>query len=145
MDILSYMKLKTISVSALVFAASSFLLASPAMAYCEVNGSEVPCDQFFTDYGWIVAAVFGTMAILVVGMLFFWCWMVIDCLQRNFPNKIIWLLGFFVFGLPTAIIYFFVIKKAAPATGPFGSSIPDTSADPNVSPYNPPKTPSNIS
>jgi len=53
-------------------------------------------------------------AVVVIG---FWIWMLVDCIQRDFPpqeqnSKIIWILVIVLAGWIGALIYFFVVKKA---------------------------------
>lgn len=62
------------------------LLVTPAKVfaeYCEVNGEQVPCDQFFQQFGW----VFALFPIIVIALFAFWIWMLMDCAKRDFPQK----------------------------------------------------------
>jgi len=54
-----------------------------------------------------------------LGILAFWVWMLVDCVQRDFPPqeqnaKIVWILVIVLAGWIGALIYFFVVKKARP-------------------------------
>jgi hypothetical protein len=52
----------------------------------------------------------------VLALLAFWVWMLVDCIQRNYPpneqnSKIVWILVIVLAGWVGALIYFFVVKK----------------------------------
>lgn len=53
-------------------------------------------------------------AVVALGLLAFWVWMIIDCATRSFsePNdKIVWILVIVLFYLVGAVIYFFVGRR----------------------------------
>lgn len=65
---------------------------------------------------WILFLVMG---FVFLGILAFWVWMLVDCVQRDFPPqeqnaKIVWILVIVLAGWIGALIYFFVVKKAKP-------------------------------
>ena len=75
-----------------------------ALATCNVNGHEVPCSQF---PWWIFVVLF------VIGIAFFvfWLRMLIHVVKTPVPNKVVWIICMVLFNLPTAVIYYFVVKK----------------------------------
>ena len=59
--------------------------------------------------------------VFVLAILAFWIWMLVDCVQREFPpqeqnSKIVWILVIVLAGWIGALIYYFVVKKAKPRT-----------------------------
>jgi len=88
--------------------------ASLASASCTVNGKEVPCDEFWRDYGWLFGAmgIFWVVAMIValVGTVF-WIWMLIDCANRNFKEKTTWIIILAVGNILGAIIYYLLVKR----------------------------------
>lgn len=90
------------------------LLVTPAKVfaeYCEVNGEQVPCDQFFQQFGW----VFALFPIIVIALFAFWIWMLMDCAKRDFPQKTTWIIILSLTTCIGAILYFFMVKRAAPS------------------------------
>lgn len=90
-----------------IFIASMLTIAQTAFAQCTVNGKNVPCDQFFSAFGWI----FVIMLIVFLAFGIFWLWMLIDCIQRDFKDKVLWIIILLFASFIGAIIYFFVVKK----------------------------------
>jgi H+/Cl- antiporter ClcA len=85
-----------------------------AAATCTVNGRDVPCDQFWDDYGWL----FGAMGIFwVIAMVFaligtiFWVWMLVDCANRSFKQKTKWIVIIAVLNIIGAVAYYLIIKR----------------------------------
>jgi hypothetical protein len=80
-----------------------------AKAKCTVNGKDVPCDEFFADFGWVFLAI-GAFVFALIG---FWLWMLIHAIKNNIPNKILWivLLLFPSINGLAAIVYYFMIKR----------------------------------
>lgn len=70
----------------------------------------------------IFMLVWAFMFLLIIGSIVFWIIMLIDCVGRDdkdFPNpsqntKLIWILVLILGGQIGAIIYYFVVKRAAP-------------------------------
>ena len=55
--------------------------------------------------------------VLVVLLMVFWIWMIVDVAKRDFKDeteKIVWILVVILAGILGAIIYYFVIKQANP-------------------------------
>ena len=81
--------------------------AFPVFAACEVNGEEVPCDIFWSQYGWIFLLI---ALISIIGSVF-WLWMLIDCLKRDFKDKMLWVILLVFLNILGAILYFFFVKR----------------------------------
>lgn len=69
------------------------------------------------DFGWFMwpfgFAFAGLMAIVMIVVLAFWIWMIVDCAKRSFRNsveKIIWLIIVVIFGWVGALVYLIIIK-----------------------------------
>jgi len=83
------------------------VLSQTAFAECTINGKEVPCDQFWSEVGWIFIGFF-----IFLGLGFaFWIWMMVDCARKDFKDKALWILILLLANLVGAIIYYFVIKR----------------------------------
>ncbi|MBI3033865.1 PLDc N-terminal domain-containing protein [Candidatus Woesearchaeota archaeon] len=41
----------------------------------------------------------------------FWLWMLIDCIKRQFEDKMMWILLIIFFSIIGAILYFFMMRK----------------------------------
>ncbi len=72
-----------------------------------------PTGMIFGMFGIGFMAVMG---IFVLAVIAFWIWMLIDCIQREFPPqdqnaKIIWILVIIFAGWIGALIYLLVVKK----------------------------------
>ncbi len=114
-------------------------------ATCSLNGQTVPCEQAANAIGGIFSAFAGIflviMLIAFVGFIFT-LWMFIDCLRRDFKEtstKVLWALAMVFFNFPAALVYYFVVKKAAPAVAVVGggsvqNSAPDRYPQPPVNP-----------
>jgi phospholipase D-like protein len=66
--------------------------------------------------GLVGVGFFLLIGAFVLALLAFWVWMLVDCIQRNFPPneqnaKIVWILVIVLAGWLGALIYFFVVKK----------------------------------
>jgi hypothetical protein len=86
--------------------ASFLILSSVSMAQCTVNGKEIPCDMFWSTFGWL----FGAAILVCFGFMTFWIWMLIDCANRKFKDKALWLIIIIIGGFVGALIYYFIIK-----------------------------------
>jgi hypothetical protein len=84
------------------------LIVSLQLAYanCTVNGEEVPCDQFWSMFGWMFIVMF----IILIAGLAFWLWMLVDCLTRDFKDKLVWVFVIVLLSVLGAIIYLFAVK-----------------------------------
>ncbi len=66
-------------------------------------------------------AMMSIIGLFVLAIVIFWGWMLIDCIQHEFPAqdqnaKIVWILVIIFAGWIGGLIYFFVVKKAKPAS-----------------------------
>ena len=94
------MKIKLISLASLL----SLFLASSAFAQCSVNGREVPCSQF----PWWIFIIF---PLVMLAFSIFWLWMLIDCIKRQFNDKVLWIILIVFLNLLGAILYYFIVKR----------------------------------
>lgn len=91
-------------------------------ATCSLNGETVPCDQAAEALGGFMSAFAGVfMVILLIAFVagIFTLWMFIDCLRRDFKDtttKVLWALGMVFLNFPAALVYYFVVKRAAPVS-----------------------------
>ncbi|MBD3155280.1 MAG: hypothetical protein GF368_01340 [Candidatus Aenigmarchaeota archaeon] len=54
----------------------------------------------------------GLLGLLLVILSFvFWLWMLIDCLQRRFRDKLVWVLVLILLGPLGALLYLFLVKN----------------------------------
>ncbi len=88
-----------------------FSLATPAMAACTVNGEDVPCDQFFNQYGPLFIGIMVLCVLVAIVASGFWIWMLIDCIKRDFSDKTMWILLLVFTGGLGAILYYFLVKN----------------------------------
>jgi prepilin signal peptidase PulO-like enzyme (type II secretory pathway) len=90
---------------------SSLLAISHAHAKCTVNGEEIPCDQFWAQFGWIflIMGLIGGLIILVA--IPFWIWMLIDCLKSSRSDKVAWILVLFFGNIFGAVLYLFLARN----------------------------------
>jgi hypothetical protein len=84
-----------------------FLSVKPALAACTVNGQDIPCSQFSSEFGWI----FIVMGIVAMSAFIFWLEIFIDCIKRDFPNKVLWILLVLFTGILGAILYLIIVKN----------------------------------
>ena len=75
----------------------------------ELNEMSVGIDYNSEDpfINLFVAVFFFFVAFLFI----FWIWMLIDCLTREFNDKLLWFLVIFFLNLFGAILYFFIVKN----------------------------------
>lgn len=59
----------------------------------------------------VFLTILNILTVVAVGWLILWMWMLIDCIRRDMRYKLLWLLALIFLGLPTSIIYYFVIKR----------------------------------
>jgi hypothetical protein len=97
---------KTIAYLALI-AIFALPMASASMG-CYVNGDPVPCDSGFFGMFW---AVFIVIFIIAVVFFIFWLWMLIDCIKRDFKDKVLWILLLLLVSGIGAILYYFLVKR----------------------------------
>jgi hypothetical protein len=81
-------------------------------------------DQAVGMFAGLIGVVFfliiGTFVLAVIA---FWIWMLVDCIQREFPPKeqnakIVWILVIIFAHWLGALIYFFVVKKGKVKSSP---------------------------
>ena len=41
----------------------------------------------------------------------FWLWMLIDCIKRDFKDKILWIILIVLLHLLGAVLYYFIVKR----------------------------------
>ena len=51
------------------------------------------------------------MCLLGIALIAFWIWMLVDCIQRDFKDKVLWILIILLTQTLGAIIYYFVVKR----------------------------------
>jgi hypothetical protein len=82
---------------------------------CTVNGKDVPCDQVF-DAAKTGLKVFGGVLLIIIAVgiacFVFWLWMLIHAISHPIPNKVLWIICFIIFGIITAIVYYFAVKRS---------------------------------
>ncbi len=56
-----------------------------------------------------------TLGILLFSLLFtaFWIWMLVDCIRRDFKDKVLWILILVFANLIGAPIYYFAVYRAS--------------------------------
>ena len=63
----------------------------------------------------VIAGFFMIFLIIVVlGLIAFWIWTIVDAIKRNFENdneRIIWVLLIVLLGIIPSIIYYFVVMR----------------------------------
>ncbi|MEI6327200.1 MAG: PLD nuclease N-terminal domain-containing protein [Candidatus Roizmanbacteria bacterium] len=85
---------------------------------CTVNGKQVDCGQFWKQFGPIFAGIWIGVAIISIVAAGFWVWMLIDCIRRDFNDKLLWVVVL-LFGQGLgAILYYFMVKKKAQKVPP---------------------------
>lgn len=102
-------------------------LSWAAPAYAQDSAGDAAAGLFGLGIGSIYCCCWGVVALLGIGALVLWIFMLVDCIQREnmqFPNanentKTIWLvilLASWVFGLSwvAAIVYYFMVYRAMP-------------------------------
>ena len=62
--------------------------------------------SFFSDYGALIGGLF---IFMLIGTAF-WVWMLVDLIQRDIPNKALWVIVLVFTGVLGAIIYFFAVR-----------------------------------
>ena len=81
---------------------------------CKVNGKSVDCDQAMKEVGWFLKMglwiMLGFGALSLVGFVF-WLVMLIHACSNDIPNKVLWIVLLFLFGIIAAIVYYFAVKR----------------------------------
>ncbi len=84
-------------------------------SHCTVNGKEVSCEELFDVAKTgihVIGSVFVFFVLLGITAFVFWIWMFVHALSHPIENKVVWVLCFIIFGIVTAIIYYFVVKRS---------------------------------
>jgi Phospholipase_D-nuclease N-terminal len=65
------------------------------------------------DMGWLGGVMTILFAIALVALMgfAFWIWMFVHAIKSPIENKAIWVVCFIIFGIVTAVIYYFVVKR----------------------------------
>jgi len=58
-----------------------------------------------------IAAFFIIFFIVIISAIIFTLWMLIDCIRREFKDRVLWILIILLVGLIGSIIYYFMIKR----------------------------------
>ena len=59
-----------------------------------------------------IVAGLGLLGVLLGILSFvFWIWMLIDCLQRDFKDKIVWVLLIILVPFLGSVLYYFIVKS----------------------------------
>lgn len=87
----------------------------------DMNGFSIYFILEKKDHKWLIADTnfasklssrfFFSFFVLVLIILMFWLWMLIDCFKRKLSKKALWIIALFVFNIIAAVIYFIVIKR----------------------------------
>lgn len=95
----------------------------PQKTNCKVNGEYVPCEQF-SGYAKMGLKILLGLTLLGFVCFVFWLLMLIHAIQNPIEHKAIWIVCFIVFGVVTAIVYYFAVKRTfvAPLSTPLPSS-----------------------
>lgn len=56
---------------------------------------------------------FGFIFVLGILSTVLWIWMLIDCAQRDFKDKTVWILIIILTGIIGAVLYYFLVKRKA--------------------------------
>lgn len=59
----------------------------------------------------LVAPLFLFFVLIAIFAVIFWLWMLIDCLQREFKDKLLWVLVIIFVWILGAILYYFLVKS----------------------------------
>ena len=73
--------------------------------------------MLFQAIAWFGAIFLFLWLLVIIFILFstiFWVMMLIDCVQRDFEDKLIWVLIILLVGSLGAFIYYFIVKKKSP-------------------------------
>lgn len=94
----------------LILALMSFLLLPLVSAQCTINGQPAPCEEVFGIFK-TLAWLFVPLLIVAVIAGLFTLWMLIDCIKRDFDNKVLWVILILFLNVLGAILYYFMVKR----------------------------------
>lgn len=90
------------------------LLSSLASAQYPADGEAIPPGEAFPA-SLIMGALFIVLivaAVIIAILAFvFWILMLVDCVQRDFEDKVVWVLIIVLLGLLGGILYYFIVKR----------------------------------
>ncbi|MDD5252109.1 MAG: PLDc N-terminal domain-containing protein [Patescibacteria group bacterium] len=106
-------RLRNILIAAAVVACPTVVFAAPYGSY----GYDPGFPWLGLLIGWMMFMI-GLMLAIVVGFFVFWVMMLVDCVQRDFPDRALWLIILIVsvpFGLHwlTGLLYYLLVKRPA--------------------------------
>jgi magnesium-transporting ATPase (P-type) len=82
---------------------------------CVVNGKEVPCEDVI-EGAKTGFKIFGSVILFIVvfgiACFVFWIWMFVHAISKPIQNKVVWIICFILFGIVTAIVYYFAVKRS---------------------------------
>lgn len=110
------------------------LAAAPALKQA-ISGRLSPGGEFFSVGGVPVSFVFAALLMLTsLAFVLFWLLMMVDCLKRHWPHKIIWL-SLLIISLPlglfwlSAILYYLLVIRRRPSAALAGPGTAGNAAD----------------
>jgi uncharacterized BrkB/YihY/UPF0761 family membrane protein len=96
--------------TALTVTLSTFLAGTQlalAQATCSLNGKEIPCSEM-PQWFWTIIMV---MPLVAIAGFIFWLLMLIDAIQNQEENKVMWIILLIFLNFLGAIIYYFSAKR----------------------------------
>ncbi len=81
---------------------------------CTVNGRQVDCGNLgksIVGLGVGILVFIGLIILLGILVAIFWLFMLAHVIMKPVENKILWIVLLFVFSLPAAIVYYFMVKR----------------------------------
>lgn len=83
------------------------LLIPNAYVFAQSNQAQVSLGRVGSNVALTVIPFF----VLFIALTIFWVMMLIDCIRRDFKDKVVWVLLFLFFGYLGAILYYFLVKR----------------------------------
>ena len=59
----------------------------------------------------VMVIMFAIFIPLFLAFFGFWLWMLIDCIKKQFEDKVLWIILIAILGLLGAVLYFFLVKR----------------------------------
>ncbi len=81
---------------------------------CEINGRNVPCEDFYNaakPFIGIGLGLFAVFAIVGVLLTIFWIWILVHATTKNIENKALWIILLIIFSTLAAIVYYFAVNR----------------------------------
>lgn len=87
----------------------------------EMQANSEGIEQFFVGFTLFTVVIFGLFGLIGLGLFVFNIAMIIDCAQREFEDKTVWLIVLIVglllgWGGLAAVVYYFVAKRSQKST-----------------------------